>query len=327
MIWLLAKGALGGALDFGSNHFPCPFILGFARPGLVDNSFYDIIVEMKIAAYNIMSGGFDGCEPAGNKPERLELLKEAIASLQADFVGLIDTFRWKDIFTPKELKGIFGFKEDFHIDMNDARVDKRVGIACLSNLPIRRFQSRRLKNRDCIKAEISCGDQTLNIFTVYLDDLSEETRLNQTQALLEQTDTKRTIIMGDFNTLRPEDIRQSKLNWGNFLKSHPDFKTREDYQSYFVPASEGMLKAQVIPLIRSKGFVDALGLVGFQPTFPTPLSPLSAFSGLKIDHMLHTPDLQIKNVEVLTGGVFDKASDHYPIVGEVSLRTLWSTLV
>lgn len=279
------------------------------------------MIEMKVATYNIMNGGFYGCGPAGNKPERLELLKEAIASLQADFVGLIDIFRWKDIFTPKELKETFGFKESFHIDMNDTRVDKQVGVACLSNLPIKRFQSLRLKNRNCIKAEIDCGGQTLNIFTVYLDDLSEETRLEQTKALLKQAGTEYTVIMGDLNTLRPEDVSQSKLNWENFLKAHPDFKTREDYQSYFVPASKGMLKAKVVTLMRSRGFISAAGPAESKSTFPTPLSPLSAFSGLKIDHMLHTQDLQIKNVEVLTGGVFDKASDHYPIVGEVSFKT------
>jgi len=39
---------------------------------------------------------------------------------------------------------------------------------------------------------------------------------------------------------------------------------------------------------------------------------------LKIDHIFYTPDLVVSNFQVLTGGVFDKASDHYPVVGELS---------
>ena len=102
---------------------------------------------MKIASYNIMSGGFNNYNSASNKPERLHLIQKAIETIKPDFIGLIDTFRWVEIFTDKELQKLFNFKYSFHINLDDVRVDKRVGITVLSNLPIKKISNCRFTNK------------------------------------------------------------------------------------------------------------------------------------------------------------------------------------
>jgi len=88
---------------------------------------------MKIASYNIMSGGFNDYNFNSLKPQRLDLLKKAIKEIDADFIGLIDTFKWKDIFRQQDLKKLFNYKKVFHINMDDVRVDKKIGLTVLTN--------------------------------------------------------------------------------------------------------------------------------------------------------------------------------------------------
>lgn len=273
---------------------------------------------MKIAAYNIMSGGFSSYISTVNKPERLRELQKAIQTIKADFIGLIDTFRWVEVLSAQDLKNLFGYREAFHINMDDVRVDKRIGVAVLTNLPVRTFQSVRLHTRKCIKAEVNFKKKVLNIFTIYLDDLSEETRLQQAHALLKQVTNHSTILMGDFNALHPEDVAQSKATCDAFLKANPSFKSRKDYRSYFVPVLESMYQTKVVPLVRSRGFLEAVNHGQVQPTVPTPLFLKIPSPIFKIDYIFSTPDLMLNKLRVLKGGIFDETSDHYPIICEVS---------
>jgi len=110
---------------------------------------------MKIAAYNVMSGGFNTYTHEGNNPERLTLLQQVIKGIDADFIGLVDTFRWKEMFTTEDLKRLFDYKQAFHIDMDDDWVDKKIGIAILTNLKVRQFQKVRIKTTSSVKAEIN----------------------------------------------------------------------------------------------------------------------------------------------------------------------------
>ena len=122
---------------------------------------------MKIAAYNIASGGFNSYDSLSDQPERLPLLQKVIKKIGADFIGLVDTFRWREVFTTNDLRKIFGYQNTFHININDQRVDERIGIAVLTNLPVKHFKSIRLKTRDCLKTQIDHQGKVIDIFTLY----------------------------------------------------------------------------------------------------------------------------------------------------------------
>ncbi len=53
-----------------------------------------------------MSGGFSSYTSASSLPERLDLIKQALKKINADFISLIDTFRWDKIFTEDVYKKI-----------------------------------------------------------------------------------------------------------------------------------------------------------------------------------------------------------------------------
>jgi len=124
---------------------------------------------MRIASYNIMSGGFNSYTYGYSIPDRLYLLRKAIKLISADFIGLIDTFRWRDIYTEKDLKKLFGYKKVFYINMNDTRVDKNIGIVVMTNLPVNDFKNVRLYNRDCIKITLIEKKILIDVFTIYLN--------------------------------------------------------------------------------------------------------------------------------------------------------------
>ena len=166
---------------------------------------------MKIASYNILSGGFNSYGYESSLPERLELLKKAIGIINADFIGLIDTFRWDALYSISQLSELFGYKKAYCINLNDIRLKEKGhnnGITVLTNLPVDQFKTITLETRDAIKTTLQINNNDLDIFTVYLDDLSEDVRVQQTQALLQYVDqTKPTIIMGDLNTLVLEILK------------------------------------------------------------------------------------------------------------------------
>lgn len=271
---------------------------------------------MKIASYNIMSGGFNSYESISSKPEKLLLLQKAIKTINADFIGLVDTFRWGEVFTFKRLKELFGYQEVVQADLEDNRVEKRIGITVLSRLSLNEFGTVRLYSRNAVRSQLKINGKEIEIFTVYLDDLSEETRLNQIKALLGIVN-KPSVIMGDFNAVCKEDVPEIKLKWHKFLKLNPKFKESKDYESYFVPVFDELIRGEVVEKIKQKGFREAANNGIRQMTFPTPVFMNVPTPYLKVDHLFYTPDLSIDNFQVLTGGIFNQASDHYPVVGEL----------
>jgi len=164
---------------------------------------------MEILSYNIMSGGLKDYSDMSNKPERLELLKETIVKEEADFVSLIDTHRWTEIYTVDDLKNIFGYKNAFLVKLDDERLIKKGhdnGITVLTNLEVKNFEKIRLFNRNAIKTEVVFEGKLVDIFSIYLDDMSEDIRLEQIKSLFKLIDkNKPTIFMGDLNTMDIDD--------------------------------------------------------------------------------------------------------------------------
>ena len=63
-----------------------------------------------------MSGGFSDYGDMSKKPQRLDLLRKIIIEQKPDFVSLIDTYRWTEVFNIDELQKIFGYKNIFMVN-------------------------------------------------------------------------------------------------------------------------------------------------------------------------------------------------------------------
>ncbi|MDC0449069.1 hypothetical protein OAL67_00480 [bacterium] len=255
----------------------------------------------KLLSYNIMSGCFESYELTSKLTNRFDLLKDALKQINADYVGLCDAFRWKDTFSPEELKQAFGYKHILHVDMEDSRVEKEVGVAVMTNLDVKEFNVIRAFNRNYIETVL----EGLNIYTCYLDDLSEDTRLKEINSLLEQV-KKPAIIHGDLNTFTKSDLEiENKTRL--LFEQENELLTKQ-----LKPILDGMQRCEVIDVIKDKGFVDSE--TNFNPTLPSKLFPAKVTEPfVRVDYIFHTPDVQSSNVTVHKDDLFHKVSDHFPL--------------
>lgn len=257
-----------------------------------------------------MSGGFNGYDYSTQQPPRLELIKQVLAEQQADFVSLIDTFRWDEIYTPQQLCELFGYKQALSVNLNDARLKKlghNNGITVLSNIENTVFETINLGTRNGILSSVQTPTGLLNVFSLYLDDLAEDSRLKQLEELKRYLTNTPTLVSGDLNTLSPKDLLENKTRIDSFLKQNP---------KYFSLTSllEDMARTEVISGLTNLGFSDTDS--NYYPTFPTKLTSLSEVPLIRIDFFL-SKDIEVKRCETLYGDLYDKASDHYPLLLEI----------
>jgi endonuclease/exonuclease/phosphatase family metal-dependent hydrolase len=273
---------------------------------------------MKIASYNILSGGFNSYNYESSSPERLDLLKKVVRKINADFIGLIDTFRWDSLYSNNQLARMFSYKKAYCINLNDGRLKKKGhnnGITVLTNLPVHKFETITINNRDAIKTIVQTSKSSVDIFTVYLDDLSENTRIKQIRVLLKNINQERpTIVMGDLNTFGLNDV--PKIN------SLIDKFARDNRQLYegMRPVLEEMKRAEVTKQLEKYGLKDADK--NGEPTTPTKLFPAKIKNAiLRIDYAFHTNHIEVQNFKVLKDSLFDQTSDHYPIAFDVKVKS------
>ncbi|MFH1186588.1 MAG: endonuclease/exonuclease/phosphatase family protein [Candidatus Levyibacteriota bacterium] len=272
---------------------------------------------MRIASYNILSGGFSSYNYEASSPERIKLLQKAIKIINADFIGLIDTFRWDTLYSNTQLAQLFGYKKAYCINLNDSRLRKKGhnnGITVLTNIPIKHFETISLKTRDAIKTTLQINNNKLDIFTVYLDDLSEDVRVKQAQILLQHVNQKKpTIIIGDLNTLSPSEITKVTPLINKLFVRYPQLSES------LIPVLEEMKRGEVIKMLEENRFQDANRAC--TPTVPSKLFPIKTERAfLRLDYAFHTKNIQISNFSVPRDSIFDQTSDHYPIIFEASVN-------
>ncbi|MCW1949404.1 MAG: endonuclease/exonuclease/phosphatase family protein [Candidatus Shapirobacteria bacterium] len=259
---------------------------------------------MEFLSYNIMSGGFSDYGDTANVPQRIDLLKEILAEQKTDFVSLIDTYRWIEVFTRADLQEMFGYKNVFMVKLDDERLIEKGhdnGITVMTNLEVANFSQVRLFNRNAIKTELKVGGNLVDIFSVYLDDVSEDTRLKQMKSLLDLMSDKPTVFMGDLNTMDMDDKTKIPI-LGNIL----DMVFKE------------MSRGEVISLIKQNGFSDTNSL-RFK-TVPTKLFPIKTDGALaRLDYIFYRGNFECRNFEVITGELFEKISDHFPVKANLEL--------
>jgi len=267
---------------------------------------------MEILSYNIMSGGFNDYDSLSKTPERLDLLVKTIKNINADFVSLVDTHRWTEIFSKDDLKNIFGYKNVYSVKLEDDRLEaigRDNGVTVLTRLPVEKFEAVRLFNRNAIKTTLDGMD----IFTTYLDDLNEDTRLRQIDSLLNQVVLGvPTIITGDLNAIDEFDLLKTGKIIDELFIQHPE-------ASDLGIILRGMMRGEVTRKIRENGFIDVGKDKG--NTFPSKLFPIKIKEPItRFDYGFCTPDIKVESFEVLKGVEFDQLSDHFPIKMGVSVK-------
>ena len=184
---------------------------------------------MKIMSYNVMSGGFDSYSSDFKITTRVDNLKKIITRTGADIVSLVDTFKWDEIYSIDKLKEMFGYSNAYCINLDDQRLRKighNNGITVFSGIDNVSFETISLRTRNCVKTTVKINEVEYDIFSLYLDDLSEDVRLEQIGHLVHYFEkNKPTVIVGDLNTINPKDSSKSLQRINDFLKNNPKFET------------------------------------------------------------------------------------------------------
>jgi endonuclease/exonuclease/phosphatase family metal-dependent hydrolase len=267
---------------------------------------------MEILSWNIMSGGFNSYDSLANIPDRLSLLVSKIRSINADFVGLVDTHRWTEVFRTEDLIRLFGYENVYSVKLEDERLKSKGhdnGVTVLTRLPVKKFETIRIFSRNAIKTSL----EDVDILTTYLDDLSEDTRLLQCDSLLSwATSGVPTVIIGDLNTMDESDLVEVESLIKEMLIQHPEEKA--------VKATlKGMMRGEVTKKLKENGFID-MGK-GQGNTVPTKLFPIKVDQPIaRIDYGFCTPNIKAENFEVLRDKELDLMSDHFPIKMTVELK-------
>lgn len=262
---------------------------------------------MKIASYNIMSGGFADYSFAAVKPERLNNIIAAVQEINADVIGLIDTFRWDKTFSTQELRNLFGYQHILRTNLDDDRLStdggESIGLVLMSRKVWTGSSTIRLATRNALKVHF---DEAI-IILVYLDDLKEAVRLKQTEALLaSMDDPESTIILGDLNTFALADLSAVSRDIKNFYNNNPGIEKKFD------PVLEDMQQGKVVQLLEASGFEDVGA--GKGSTIPTKLFPAIADEPfLRVDYCFKGENLKVSNFVVHSSKLTGDASDHLPI--------------
>ena len=201
-----------------------------------------------------MSGGFDEYSYELVEPSRLENLKKVLKQTEADIVSLVDTFRWDEIYNEQKLKGMLGYNHVYCANLNDDRlrgIGHNNGITVLSNVESTKFKTIDLKTRICVRTSITINSTDVHIYSLYLDDLSEDTRLDQIFELSKYIEAEvPSIIVGDLNTFSSKDVVSTKRNIENLLIQKPQYEVLRD-QLY------DMARGEVIDKLFDLDFKDS----------------------------------------------------------------------
>lgn len=268
---------------------------------------------MRMLSYNVMQGGFESYSYDLDFPKRLPLIQKVVRLSGADFVCLIDTFRWDTFFTNKTLQDLFEYEHFFTVNLGDQRL-KKLGhnnaITVMTKYPNPKFESIRIDSRNAIKTTLKVDGKMLSIFCVYLDDLSDASRVSQIRGLETHLDKASvSYILGDLNCV--ENLYATKVK--ALIKER--LIAEQDKRPVLEQTLEEMIESKVFSELRRIGFKNISPRLHL--TLPTRLSPLAIKPFIQLDYALSNNGVVAKSFKVIKNSLTEKASDHYPIIVEV----------
>jgi hypothetical protein len=258
-------------------------------------------------SWNIKAGGFADYEVDLAYPVRESKIISEIQRMSADrpldTLTLIDAYRWGEFYGGDA--GIAcrtGFKDARFTAIDDDNLGElgpRVGIVFATNRTIQASTELDLGTRKALGVVLDVGKYGLQVANVYLDHIDEERRLGQLKALFGALEPDLpTVIVGDFNSLRPS-LREAspRTRLGDLaVRSASRLAPRGS-------SVRGVGDRRCITYIKSQDFVDA-DAKRSRPTYPA-LFPVGGLDYVFFNERVRLRDF---NVERSRG-----ASDHHPI--------------
>ncbi len=255
-------------------------------------------MNLRVATYNLKGTGF--CFGAHSWKKRRELLRDTIAQLNADLIGVQELTPIMKLYLSNELsdynfvgKGRGGPILDEH---SDIAVRNGIGIEYNATFPLAKGKSGRYLSirsplswifpRICTIVELKLGGKRIRMFNTHLDVSSESARIFELKLVcrrmeeLNSSDPLPTILTGDFN-------------------ASPNSRAIQ------------LLKSFELPRLSSVSESAEGGTYHFFK---------GKESNMRIDHVFASPEFSVVSSEIVRtsqNGVYP--SDHYPLLVTLSI--------
>lgn len=248
--------------------------------------------------YNILNGGEAG----------LHLVVDAVKNETPDFLTLneANTFADQDKKLLKEFAHKTGFR---HCELGlSGEFDYHVAV--FSKYPLTQVKKLQPLMRACVISVIATELGEISVASLHLTPNTEDLRHPEIDLILGyQGNAKNKILMGDMNSLSPNDAYHPSI-----VESFNEMQMKKF-------TTNGKLRFDAISKILSKGYIDSavqLGKNGAH-TAPTAINEHSAHSNMRLDYIFVSESLApyLQNYKVVKNELTEKASDHYPVVVEL----------
>lgn len=150
-------------------------------------------------------------------------------------------------------------------------------------------------------AAFAAETRNLTLVSAYLTPSSADESVQGAEQLMRALPRQRTLLLGDFSVVRREERTPS-------LDAALPADLAERFPSTSATAVDALVQA---------GFVDAgeSSELGTSLLFGPAGEPLE----LRLEYALHTPGIEVRSLRVLEGEHLRRASDHLPLLLEITL--------
>ncbi len=256
---------------------------------------------MKILYLNI----YEGCI----EPDRFQRLINFVKRENPDVLGLSELNKWEE----NDFAKLKEFQKQVALPFVAFCKSWRgyhLGLFSKLQLENQYTTSQGFKN-GLVKAEIK--EKRLTIILTHLSYYTEDERLAEIK-LVQPLLNKKTILIGDFNSLSPLDsYNEAEIVAELAKRGGTRFGT-------------GKLRREAISKIMKMGFVDCVRkFENFQHSVPTLLpkqeDSKNIVTDFRVDYVFVSSDLEnkLQNAKIIRNKETDYLSDHYPVVAELKI--------
>ena len=241
---------------------------------------------------------------------RYQRLIEFVRAEDPDILGLLELNDWNkdDYAILKDFLSKTKFQDYVFGQANSA-----FHLAIFSKHPLLKKESLSEKiGHGLTHVEIEFEKGVLSIFLTHLTPGTEDARVREMNQLLTYVQLgDQTVIMGDLNSLSPNDPYNDTELLDIFRKS--------EIQKFGVDT----IRKDLISKLQNAGFKDSSVLTDspFEPTVPTRInSDLAHGTELRLDYIFISGNLKqsLGKYDVVKTSETDQISDHYPILVELT---------
>ena len=187
------------------------------------------------------------------------------------------------------------------------------GNVILSKFPVASCATFNIYNRGGLMAVLDVDGQPLQVATYHPHPSRYPNNKAQDYLdIVRRADPALPLVLGgDFNAISPDDHPDHQALSRGFARFS---KQPEIDSARFIDAGK-----VIFPALSEQGMRDALPQEGRAATMPTHLISENQESAMRLDHIWVNDKVQVQGGRVLLQAETDQASDHYPVLVDLSI--------